>query len=65
MKKIKCNHCKTIIGADPKNATLWHGFYDQDTEQHVCLNCKPLHYQKKFSQQQFRGLYSEFLVVIN
>lgn len=44
LRKIKCAHCKTDPGPNPNNKNLWNGFYDGDTGQHVCWNCRDKHY---------------------
>ena len=56
-----CSNCKKNPGCDEENNLRWNGFYDRDTNEYVCNNCKKLHYQKKF-KTEFAGLYTEFPV---
>lgn len=62
---INCDHCKQNPGSKIKNRHLWDGFLDGDTNERVCMNCKEIHYQKKFAKPRFRNLYSEFPVSIH
>lgn len=59
---IVCECCHEDPGRG-KNPSLWNGFYDQDTNQYICTNCKPAHYIAK-AQTEHKGLYSEVPVVV-
>lgn len=63
---INCDRCGTNPGFDPRNPNLWFGFHDQDTGHHVCLKCKPKHYELKKAEMNLTTgmLYSEFPVII-
>jgi hypothetical protein len=56
-----CDYCHTNPGCKPGNKFVWAGFYDKDTDQLVCWNCKRTHYILK-SKTKFKGLYTEFPV---
>ncbi|MBE62740.1 MAG: hypothetical protein CMB89_10310 [Flammeovirgaceae bacterium] len=58
-----CSHC----GEDPgtkDGSIVWKGFLDHDTGEKCCNKCKALHYNKKFSIPELRGLYSEFPLTV-
>ncbi|MBC6425212.1 MAG: hypothetical protein GDA51_01810 [Ekhidna sp.] len=46
---------------DRRNPDLWDGFFDGETKQLVCSNCRSLHYRKKW-HTEYRGMYSEYPV---
>jgi len=60
---IKCSHCNEDPGRSEKNSCLWYGFFDMDTQQHVCRDCYSIHYRLKGSTDK-KGLYSEFPVQV-
>lgn len=59
---IICDHCKRSVAANPRNTALWNGFYDSDTNMHVCWNCKEKYYKYKTIQLRKQGLFSEMPV---
>jgi hypothetical protein len=58
-----CAHCKKNPGPDPRNPVLAHGFYDGDTKQFSCWDCRNTHYEKK-SITEHAHKYTEFPVQI-
>lgn len=65
MTGITCCYCLKDPGRNPQNGNLWNGILDKDTRQHVCWSClKTTHYRLKW-QTEFKGLYSEFPVMVN
>ena len=58
-----CAYCHTDPGTKKHNS-IWLGFRDTDTDQHVCNECRAAHYKFKFLKKELNGLYSEFPVVI-
>ncbi len=61
---MKCNICTNEIKVSKKNSALFNGFLDADTFQHVCFKCQDNHYKIKFSNIEFRGLYSEIPITL-
>jgi hypothetical protein len=59
----RCNYCKKNPGADPNNENLWNGFFDGDTKQTVCSNCRDRHYKSKFKKHE--QTYTEFPLPLN
>lgn len=59
-----CNYCKRNPGADPRNKNLWNGFFDGDTGQRVCWNCRDRHYYIK-SNGTGETTYTEFPMSLN
>jgi len=62
---IKCDYCKHSVAANPRNATLWNGFFDSDTNMHICWGCKEKYYRYKSIQLRKQGLYSEMPVTFS
>ena len=62
---MECSHCKKDPGPKEAKSQLWNGFYDLDTQQHVCHSCRHRHYRLKFSNPALRGYYSEVPVTLN
>ena len=61
---ITCCYCLKDPGTKPFNNNLWDGILDKDTGQQVCWHClKTVHYRMK-EQTEFKGLYSEFPVMV-
>lgn len=62
---ITCDHCGKNPGFKPQNPFLWNGFFDHDTRQRVCYQCREKHYQKKAIEfNLIRGMiYSEMPVM--
>jgi len=54
-----CHYCGTNPGVNPESDNLWNGFFDGDTKEYVCWQCRKTHYQKKSV-----GTRSEMPVVI-
>lgn len=63
MKNKVCEYCGENLGAKPSNKFLWNGFLDKDTNQLVCNDCRKNHYKTK-SKTEYKGLYTEFPVII-
>lgn len=62
---INCDTCLEPVGANPNNAALWNGFYDSDTNMHVCWSCKQSYYKFKTKELGKQGLYSEMPVTLS
>lgn len=58
-----CNYCKKNPGTKSDKPHIWLGFYDKDTDQFVCWNCRDRHYKRK-ARTKFRFRYTEFPVII-
>ena len=59
----KCSHCGENPGTN-EGSIVWKGFLDKDTGEKCCNTCKSWHYKNKFSNNQLRGLYSEFPLTV-
>ncbi len=58
-----CEHCGKNPGFRPDKPQLWNGFYDADTKQYFCFDCRREHYIKK-QKTDFANQYSEMPVVL-
>lgn len=61
---MPCSYCGNDPGRDPRNGVLWHGFLDIDTGQHVCWQCKAVHYHKKIGPDG-KTTYSEMPLMVD
>jgi len=59
---MNCHICGNDPGLKPKHQVLWNGFLDKDTDQYVCIFCRPTHYIAKFKNPLTVGLYTEMPV---
>lgn len=42
-----CDYCGMDPGPHPVHSLLWFGIRDTQTNQKVCMACKPRHYKQK------------------
>lgn len=60
---VQCEYCKTEIKLKDENGIVGLGFFDGDTSQIVCWECRGKHYLEK-SKTKFADLYTEFPLII-
>ncbi len=58
---IICAHCHKDPGPNSQNPFHWFGFLDKDNNEHCCILCRKVHYEKK-SKNVHANKYTEFPV---